>query len=161
MAQRGLWHLCSTRAQIWPLTEHSGLKDLVLPQLWHRSQLWLRSDLWTGNSIRCGVAKKRKKERKKYIWVLSNPILESEHFNCAHLSLIYPWDLNSELLKYAEKKNEHLFYIESPSWKFGKTIQPTSKIFFKYKGQWTSFRKLRIYCYWYIFIKKNEEFPVA
>ena len=29
--------------------QHSGLKDLVLPQLWYRSKLWLGFSPWLGN----------------------------------------------------------------------------------------------------------------
>ena len=39
---------------------HSELKDLELPQWWHRSKLWFVADPWLGNSICHGVAKKRK-----------------------------------------------------------------------------------------------------
>ena len=45
-------------------SRHSELKDLVLPQLWHRSKLPLRSDLWSGSSICHRVAKKEKKINK-------------------------------------------------------------------------------------------------
>ena len=46
-------------------SSHCGavVKDLVLPQLWHRSQLWLGSDSWPANSIWHGVAKKRGKKK--------------------------------------------------------------------------------------------------
>ena len=61
------WCLCSTRAQVQSPAQPSGLKNLVLPQLWHRLKLWLRSDSWPRNSICHGEArtKKKKKKRKK------------------------------------------------------------------------------------------------
>ena len=40
------------------------VKDLALPQLWHRLQPWLGSDLW--NSICCEVAKKEKNQMQKF-----------------------------------------------------------------------------------------------
>ena len=33
VAQQDRWHLCSARAQVQASARHSGLKDLVLPQL--------------------------------------------------------------------------------------------------------------------------------
>ena len=73
MAQWHRQHLCSAG--------HSGVaqrvRDLVLPQLWRRSQLWLRSDPWPGNSICRGAAKKEKR-KKIYIWVRKPPILFSQ-----------------------------------------------------------------------------------
>ena len=53
-------HLCSARTRVRCLAWHSGLKELVLLQLWHRLQLQLGSDLWPRNSICHGVAKKEK-----------------------------------------------------------------------------------------------------
>ena len=35
--------------QVWPPAPCGELKDLVLRQLWHRSQLWFRSDPWPTN----------------------------------------------------------------------------------------------------------------
>ena len=46
----------------------SGLaqcKDLVLPQLWCRSQLWFRSDPWPWNSMCHGSAKEEKKKKSQ------------------------------------------------------------------------------------------------
>ena len=54
--------VCSTRSQIWSPAWHSGLKELVWPQLRCRLQLWLRSDPWLGNCICCRVSKKGKKK---------------------------------------------------------------------------------------------------
>ena len=34
---------------VWSLAEHSGLKDLALLRLWHRSQLWIGFNPWPGN----------------------------------------------------------------------------------------------------------------
>ena len=59
MAQRDQWCLCSTRIQVRLLAQHSGLKDLALPQLLQRLQLWLRSDPWPRNSICCGEGQKQ------------------------------------------------------------------------------------------------------
>ena len=50
---------------VFILTQHSRLKDLVLPQLQHRLQLWLKSDPWLGNSICHWQPEKKKKEKKK------------------------------------------------------------------------------------------------
>ena len=36
------------------------VKDLVLPQLWHRSQLWLGLDPWLGNFCMLQVQEKKK-----------------------------------------------------------------------------------------------------
>ena len=41
------------------------VKDLVLPQLWLRSQLQLGSDPWPGSSISCGAAKNENKQTNK------------------------------------------------------------------------------------------------
>ena len=49
------------------LAQHSRLKDLVLPQLWHRLQLQLRSDPWPWNSI-CHRAAKKEKKIKTIFW---------------------------------------------------------------------------------------------
>ena len=46
------------------LSPAQWLKESGFPQLWQRSQLWLGSDLWPGKSIRHGVVKKRKGEKK-------------------------------------------------------------------------------------------------
>ena len=57
-----------------PRGQHSGLRDLVLLQLWRRSQLWLRSDpsLAEGTPYASGWPKKKikkkifkKKEKRK------------------------------------------------------------------------------------------------
>ena len=58
-------HLCSIRSQVWSPAWYSGLKGLVLPQLWYRSQLQLGYDPWPGNSICHGVANKEKKRERK------------------------------------------------------------------------------------------------
>ena len=63
--------LCSARTQIQPPPWHSGLKDPVLLQPWHRSQLQLRSDPWPRNSI---CHREAKKEKKKVCIVLWNLI---------------------------------------------------------------------------------------
>ena len=60
MVQMDRQHLCSARTRVRCLAWHSGLKELVLPQLWHRLQLRLGSDLWPRNSICRGAAKKEK-----------------------------------------------------------------------------------------------------
>ena len=41
------------------------VKDLVLPQLWHKSQLWLRFTLWPRNFPMPRVLLERKREREK------------------------------------------------------------------------------------------------
>ena len=55
-------HQClhSPESQVWSPAWHSGLKDLALLQLLHRSKLQLESDPWPGNSICCVAAKKKK-----------------------------------------------------------------------------------------------------
>ena len=40
------------------------VKDMALPQLWHRSQLWLCSDCWPVNFMCHGATKNGKKKRK-------------------------------------------------------------------------------------------------
>ena len=65
MVQWDWWRLRRARMQVRSLAWHSGLKDLVLPQLWSKSELQWASDPWPGNSICCEVAKKKKKRRKK------------------------------------------------------------------------------------------------
>ena len=50
------------RMQVQSLAWHSGLKDLVLLQLWLRSELWLSSNAWPRISICHGAAKKEKEE---------------------------------------------------------------------------------------------------
>ena len=45
----------------WP----RGLKDPELPNLQHRLQPWLGSDPWPGNSICCGVVRKKNKKQNK------------------------------------------------------------------------------------------------
>ena len=79
MAQRAQQHLCSTRMQVRSLVWNSGLKDLVLPQR------WFRSDPWRGNSICCGAVKKEKKIRN------INSLWEGS-------SLVAQWVKNSVLL---------------------------------------------------------------
>ena len=67
MAQWDQWHLCRARIQVHSPVWHSGLKDLVLPQLWQRSQLQLRSEPWPGNSVYLRVAKKEKRKNSTSI----------------------------------------------------------------------------------------------
>ena len=43
------------------------VKDLLLPQLWHKLQLWHRFDPWPGNFHMPVVAKKKKKKGKMLI----------------------------------------------------------------------------------------------
>ena len=38
--------LVAAEVQAWSPTQHSWLKDPVMPQLWCRSQLWCRLQLW-------------------------------------------------------------------------------------------------------------------
>ena len=59
-AQQDWWHLCSTRMQVQSPAQHCGLKDLVLPQLWCRSQLRLESDPWPRTPYAAGQPKKKK-----------------------------------------------------------------------------------------------------
>ena len=39
----------AAEVQVQSTAWHSGLKNLALPQLWHRLQLWLRYSPWPGN----------------------------------------------------------------------------------------------------------------
>ena len=57
-------HLCSTRMQVESLAWHSGLKDLVLPQLC-RSQLDSHLIPGPGNPYATGWPKKKGKKKKK------------------------------------------------------------------------------------------------
>ena len=55
---------------VWSLAQHSGLKDLAFPQLWHRWQLQLGSDPWPGTPYAAGQPKiflkiKKKKQKQK------------------------------------------------------------------------------------------------
>ena len=55
--------LVATKAQVQSLAQHSGLKDLALLQLQHRSQLCLGFRSWPGNShpsICCGYGHSKK-----------------------------------------------------------------------------------------------------
>ena len=65
MAQWNQQCLCSPRTQVKSPVRHSRLKDMMLPQLWHRSQLQVGFDSWSGNSIRYGVEKKKKEEEEE------------------------------------------------------------------------------------------------
>ena len=73
MVQQDGWHLCSAGIQVWVPARHSGLKDLALPQLQHRSQLQLKSDPWPGNSLCLKVAKKEEKKKKNEKYFFLNP----------------------------------------------------------------------------------------
>ena len=59
VAQRGknLTAAARVTAEVWvqSLARHSGLKDLALPQLWHRSQLRLGFNPWARNFHMSGV----------------------------------------------------------------------------------------------------------
>ena len=65
MVQWDWGHFCSTRMKVRSPAHHNRWKDLVLPQLWCRSQLLLRSDLW---SI-LHMLRVAKKERKSLLSV--------------------------------------------------------------------------------------------
>ena len=57
------------------------VKDLVLPQLWCRSQMWLRFYLWPGNFhlLRVWLKKdKKKRKEKKRIWGCQGGLKELE-----------------------------------------------------------------------------------
>ena len=62
------WFKNPTAVALFAAVVQVGLKDLVLLQLWHRSQLWLRFNPWPGN---CHVdatdapLRKRKKMSKR------------------------------------------------------------------------------------------------
>ena len=51
--------------QAQTLARSSGLKDLLLLQLLHRSQLWLRFHPWLGNFSTLWVCRKKKNKKKK------------------------------------------------------------------------------------------------
>ena len=55
----------SIRMQILSPSRLSGLKDLALPKLQHRSQLWLRSDPWPRELHMPQSGQKKKEKRKK------------------------------------------------------------------------------------------------
>ena len=63
MAQHDWWHLWNAEMHVQSTAWHSGIKDLVLPQLWCRLQVRLRSDLCPGNSICFRETKKEKTKR--------------------------------------------------------------------------------------------------
>ena len=61
--------------QVRSLPGHSGLKDLALLQLQHRTQLQLRFNPWPGTCVRhgCGHKKKKlkiKREREKTLLII-------------------------------------------------------------------------------------------
>ena len=46
------------------------IKDLALPQLWHRSQLWVGPDPWgPGTPYAAGWLKKGEEKKKRVEWV--------------------------------------------------------------------------------------------
>ena len=55
----------TAEVQVRSLAQHSGLNDLTLPQLQHRSQLQLRFNSCPGNSICCGFNHKKKQKQNK------------------------------------------------------------------------------------------------
>ena len=65
MVQQDGRHLWSTGTQVRSPAQDSGLKDLALPQQWHRLQLLLESEPRPRNSICCQVAKKEGKKKKR------------------------------------------------------------------------------------------------
>ena len=64
VAQQDQRHLCRPRTQVPSPAQHSGLKDLVVLQLPHRSQPQLSSDPWPGNATCHRAAKKEKINEK-------------------------------------------------------------------------------------------------
>ena len=76
VAQRDPRCLWSTGTQIQFPAQHSGLKDLVLLQLQHRSKLRLRSDPWPKNSIHHGAARIKKKQTNTYTHTHKNCFME-------------------------------------------------------------------------------------
>ena len=87
VAQLYQWHLCSARIQVQSLAWHSELKDLVLPELQHRSQQWIRVDPWPWNSICNGKTKKEKSLPSSAIFLnsFSRYVVD---FNC---EVIWSW----------------------------------------------------------------------
>ena len=78
VAQCDQWCLCSAWMQIWSPAQQSGLKILMLPQLWHRLHLWLRFDPPSlGIHLPCWVAAKKEKEKK-----ILNLITVTRNFFC-------------------------------------------------------------------------------
>ena len=57
----------SAMAWVTAEAQHSGLKDLALPQVQHRLQLWLGFSPWPGNfqMLRARPLKKKKRKKKK------------------------------------------------------------------------------------------------
>ena len=55
----------TSETQVQSMARHSGLKDLVLPQLWCGSQLRLRFDPWLGNVHRPRMPTLKKKKLRK------------------------------------------------------------------------------------------------
>ena len=81
----------SVEMPVWSPVQHSGWKDTVLLQLWHRSQLWLGFSPWPGNfHMPLGQLKKKKNQ------VLLE--ISCAHFSstsrptaCCGLVLVVPW----------------------------------------------------------------------
>ena len=71
-------------------TRHSGLKDLAMPQLQHRSPLQLRSDPWPGNSTcRAGQPKKKKINKNKNKMLVWDRLFTIIYFPQSPFSLKY------------------------------------------------------------------------
>ena len=69
--------------QVWSLARHSGLKDLVLPRVWHSSKLaWILSLAQELHMPWGDPPPKKKKERKK-----KRPLEENSKFD---LTLMFP-----------------------------------------------------------------------
>ena len=74
--QQLVYFLKNAHAQTLPLTFLNWVdigyrypncfKDLMLPQLWHRSQMWLRFSSWPGNFHKTQVRRKKEKNFFKF-----------------------------------------------------------------------------------------------
>ena len=98
--------LCSTRTKVPSLAWHNSLKDLMLPQLWRRSQLQLGSDLerhmlWGGQ---------KEKEKKISLLFLVECLSVLLLWKCCEdrdLSLDHPW-LNFHYLESSIQLTKYL-----------------------------------------------------
>ena len=112
MAQQDQQRLCSTGMQVQSQARHSGLKDLVLPELWCKLQLQLESDPWPGNSICHGCSRgkiKEKKERKISVPVKPTNLVSATQY-CALRTTNMFFSSTFEISN-LQSKSSNLFFL--------------------------------------------------